>query len=92
MIECESYACTGAISIPMNDRTSTFPNELSPLVVIYKLILLGRLRFLLCGRRLLLWLARVELGDDLGRDTVKLLLREDAQEGPSEVERVEDCP
>ena len=37
-------------------------------------------------------LARVELGDDLGADTVELLLGEDAQQRPGEVERVEDGP
>ena len=35
-------------------------------------------------------LARVELGDDLGADAVELLLGEDAQQRPGEVERVEN--
>jgi hypothetical protein len=44
------------------------------------------------ARRLARRLAAVELGDDLGADPVELLLGEDAEERPGEVERVEDRP
>ena len=58
-----------------------------PLLIINELPLLRRLRLApICSRGLLLRLARIELGDDLGRDTVELLLGEDAQERPCEVE------
>ena len=50
----------------------------------------ARLQPVFCG--LLRRLTPVELGDDLGADAVELLLRENAQQGPGQVERVEDRP
>ncbi len=54
------------------------------------LVLPPLLAVLRSDRPLCRLLAPIELGDDLGVDTVELLLGEDAQQRPREIERLED--
>ena len=42
------------------------------------------------GRSFLGWFATIELCNDLGVDPIELLFREDAEQGPCEIERLKD--
>ena len=66
--------------------STRFPSSIN------ELLLARPVRFGVLGRPLRSGLTRVELRDDLRVDAIELLLGEDAQERPCQVERVEDAP